>query len=188
MVTMGNQQERSLAWLGGILDGEGSISVQVYTLPDKRVRLTPFVCIVNSDEGILSEIKRILEANDWTGKRKAHNGKTMRSGFRLLGVSPNKKQRASTKCYQFRIDGQEPVYDFLKMIRPYLKSTQKQRNADVIMEYLDLRQQRWLERDALGRIRRAKYTRDEIELISSIRTHRNAKSSEAICRAPNVIG
>lgn len=185
---MGNQQERSLAWLGGILDGEGSISVQVYTLPDGRVRLTPFVCIVNSDEGILSEVERILAEADYTGQRKAHNGKTMRSGFRKVSQSRNKKQRDGTRCYQFRIDGQEPVYDFLRLIRPFLKSTQKQRNADVIMQYLDMRQSRWLERDALGRIRRAKYTRDEIELISSIRTHRNAKSSEAICRAPNVIG
>ncbi len=184
----GNQQERSLAWLAGILDGEGSISVQVYTLPDGRVRLTPFICIVNSDEGILDEIARIIEELDYSGKRVARNGKTMRSGFRKCAQARNSKQRPETKVFNFRIDGQEPVLDFLKVIRPYLKSKQKQRSADVVMEYIEQRFSRLLERDSLGRIRRSQYTRDEIELISSIRTHSTAKSSEAICRAPNVIG
>ena len=185
---MGNQQERSLAWLGGIVDGEGSISVQVYTLPDGRVRLTPYVCIVNSDIGILAEIDRILGEIKFLEPRVCRNGQRMYATFRKVKQSRNPKQRTETMCFNYRLDGQEPVEAFLQVIRPYLKSAQKQRNADVLLQYIDDRHTRLCSRDSLGRIRRNEYTRDEIELISSIRTHRTAKSSEAICRAPNVVG
>lgn len=164
---MGNQQERSLSWLGGIVDGEGTISVQVYTYPDGRVRLTPYACIVNSDEGILSESKRILTE--------------MGAFWRLCGHSGTNKD-----CHLIRMDGEKPMMAFLPAIRPYLRSTQKANAADVVLKYLESRKRNYLRRDALGRVMRSGYTRAEIELISSIRTKPTAKSSEAICRAPNV--
>ena len=171
---MGNQQERSLAWLAGILDGEGSISVQVYTLPDGRVRLTPFVSIVNGDAGILSGCYEVLTE---------------------IGVSfRNCKKPLSTgavsgliECRNIRIDGIKPVKRLVQAVLPYLRSA-KRKNAEVLLEYLKSRDDRGTERNELGHIRRAEYSRGEIELIASIRSHKRAKSSEAICRAPNVLG
>jgi hypothetical protein len=165
--TMGNQQERSLSWLGGIVDGEGTISVQVYTLPDGRVRITPFACIVNSDEGILSESKRILT--------------DMGAVWRFCGHSGTNKN-----CHIIRMDGEKPMMAFLPAILPYLRSTQKANSAKVVLQYLESRKRNYLRRDSWGQIMRCGYTRAEIELISSIRLAKTAKSSEAICRAPNV--
>lgn len=167
--TMGNQQERSLSWLGGIVDGEGTISVQVYTKPDGCVRLTPYACIVNSDQGILDECKRIL----------TEMGAVWRPCVVSGGTNKN--------CTNLRMDGEKPMMAFLPTIRPYLRSTQKANAADVVLQYLESRKRNYLRRDALGRVMRAGYTRAEIELISSIRTKSGAKSSEAICRAPNVV-
>jgi len=171
---MGNQQERLFSWFAGILDGEGTISVQVYTKPNRDVRLTPFVMVVNTDVGILEGCYEALTAigadpNSWR--------------------KPNSKWQnaASLPCMTIRIDGQKKVRLILEIITPYLRSV-KRRNAETILRYLASRKERGLKRDKLGRINRVAYSRAEIELISSIRSHKRAKSSEAICLAPNVIG
>ena len=171
---MGNQQERSLAWLAGILDGEGSVSVQVYTLPDGRVRLTPFVSIVNSDVGILAGCREILTD---LGVQHRDCKKPLTEGV-FVG---------SLHCSNLRIDGQQPVRALLEAVSPYLRSV-KRGYAETILKYLDSRIIRGLQRDELGRVRRSEYSRAEIELIASVRSHKRAKSSEAICRAPNVLG
>ena len=171
---MGNQQERLFSWFAGILDGEGSISVQVYTLPDGRVRLTPFVMIVNTDLGILEGCVEALRA---------------------IGVTYNRWKKPDTEwqndksrpCLAIRVDGAKKVRPVLDIITPYLRSV-KRGNAEKILQYLDSRKVRGLKRDRLGQLQRVAYSRAEIELISSVRSHKRAKSSEAICRAPNVIG
>jgi len=167
---MGNQQERSLSWLAGILDGEGSISVEVHTLPDGRVRLTPFICIVNTDEGILAEAHRIF--TEIVGDK----GITY-----VYGHSGTNK-----RCSQIRINGGSGCKALLLEVLSYLRSS-KHKNAEVVLAYIESREQRLIERDALGRIKRSPYSRREIDLICSIRSHAIAKSSEAICQAPNVI-
>lgn len=168
---MGNQQERSLSWFGGIVDGEGTISVQVYTYPDGRIRITPYACIVNSDEGILSESKRILDEMGAKWRLCSHRGGTFKS---------------SKICHNVRMDGEKPMMAFLPTILPYLRSTQKANAAKVVLQYLESRKRNYLRRDSWGQIMRCGYTHAEIELISSIRLAKTAKSSEAICRAPNV--
>ena len=170
---MGNQQERSLAWLAGILDGEGSISVQVYNLPDKRVRLTPFISLPNTDMAILLEVERIF-AEIGVESRRCKKPITGNIGGKLT-------------VEIIRVDGMRPVRKALEIVGPYLISG-KRRNAEVILKYLDSRLKGGIKRDAKGQIRRSEYTRAEIELIASIRTHPSAKSSEAICQAPNVLG
>lgn len=169
---MGNQQERSLSWLAGILDGEGSISVQVYTLPDGRVRFTPFVSVINTDEGILVEVMRIfseLTANARSGKPRLCKG----------------QNQTNKPVWNIRCDGGPCVKAVLLAVRPYLYSS-KRRNADVVLAYIASRDRNLLRRDEKGRIQRGEYTREEVNLICSIRSHKSAKSSEAICRAPNV--
>lgn len=176
---MGNQQERSLAWLAGIVDGEGSISFQVYTLPDGRVRITPFITVVNSDQGILKESYRILlEIAGEAGVTLPRYCGPMKGGPASF--------ESRKVCRTIRSDGKS-VVPILEALLPYLVST-KRRNAQVILKYLTARDRRLLKRDKMGRIERQGYTRSEIAMVCSIRTHAAAKSSEAICRAPNVLG
>lgn len=171
--TMGNQQERSLAWLAGILDGEGTVSIQVYTLPDGRIRITPFVAIVNTDEGILQGCREILEEIGVAYR----NCKAPSSGHGFQG---------KLVCSNLRIDGQKPVKKLLEVIGEYLRSKKRQ-NAATVLRYLQSREVNGFSRDEKGRVRRSEYTRSEIEMIASVRCHPRAKSSEAICQAPNVV-
>jgi hypothetical protein len=171
-----NQQEGRLSWFAGILDGEGSISVQVYTLPDGRVRLTPFISIVNSDIGILEGCREVLRD---IGVKYRDCQKPVSGGYGEF--------KGRLECKNIRIDGQEPVEMVIKAVLPYLRSVKKQ-YAKVVLEYLESRKLHGLSRDHLGRVRRCEYRRWEIEMISSIRTHKKAKSLEAILQAPNVLG
>lgn len=173
---MDNPQERSLAWLAGILDGEGSVSVQAVTRKQTgNIVLVPYVCITNSDEGILKEVRRILD--ELGLKHRSYSRDLKAGGFE--GFKP---------CFNLRVDGQQPVADFILRVGPYLKSEKIERAANV-MRFIESRQKRLLEnRNALGHVRRATYTRAEIEFAAAARSHKRAKSSETLCQAPNVVG
>lgn len=174
---MGNQQERSLAWLAGIIDGEGSIGFQVYTLPDGRIRITPYVCVVNSDEGILQESKQIL---DWL----LEDSKAAKA--RWCNYKSGPRSFASTKpCHSLRVDGVATKL-VIERILPDLRS-EKRKNAEAILAYLKSRESGLLMRDTTGRLQRVGYRRSEIDLVLSTRSGKRGKSSEAICSAPNVI-
>lgn len=173
---MGNPQERSLAWLAGIVDGEGTVSAQVVTSA-KGVRILPFVCVINSDEGILSEVEQILTEIGVNHRRFGHNKAQHMSSF-----------RGSKPCWTVRTNGQEHCSKLLTLILPYLKSV-KAKYASVILEYSKIRKNTLLTRNQKnGRIVRNPYTKEQVMLICSIRTSKRAKSSEAICQAPNVVG
>lgn len=167
---MGNQQERSLSWFAGILEGEGTISVQVYTLKDGRVRLTPFVGIVNSDMAILKECRRVFDVLT-VGQK---------SNARMC-----KAAKVNLQCWHLRVDG-ESCLPVLKTVLPHMIGA-KRRNAEVVIKYIEGRKNGLLMRDTTGRLQRVGYSHAEIDLICSIRSHATAKSSETIRRAPNVM-
>lgn len=171
---MGNQQERSFAWLAGIVDGEGTVSVQCYTLPDGRVRLVPFVSIANTDKGILDECCEILARMGVKHQRL---------------VIPNNSGgfQNSRKVFNIRVDGQKPVKVVLEALQPFLRSVKREKAASVL-KFIESRMLRGVERNERGHCRRVEYSRAEVEMLSSVRCHSRAKSSETICRAPNVVG
>lgn len=177
---MGNQQERSYSWLAGILDGEGTISFQVYTMPDGRVRITPFICVVNSDDGILTEAEAILAE-----LAKACDGKVRYCNHTEANTEAIFTTRK--KVSVLRVDGRAAA-GIAKVLHPYLRSTQKRAGAEALIKYQDSRDAGLIQRDERGRILRKGYTQAEVELVCSVRSHKNAKSSEAICSAPNVLG
>lgn len=168
---MGNQQERSLSWLAGIVEGEGSISVQVYTLRDGRVRLTPYIAVVNTDMAIINEVRRIFDTLT-VGEK---------SNARLCKLKGTNKP-----CFTLRIDG-ETCLPVVKTLAQYMIGG-KRRNAEVVRQYIEGRKSGLLLRDTKGRIQRVGYTHSEIDLICSIRSHARAKSSETLRLAPNVVG
>jgi len=171
---MGNPQERSLSWLAGVLEAEGSISVQAYIMNKKggNLRLTPFVCLVNTDEAIINEAMRIMQMilaeDDRAKPRICGHGGTNR------------------KCANLRIDG-VACATIIEAIYPYMIG-EKRRNAEVVLQYINGRKNSLFIRDKLGRLQRNGYTKAEIDLVCSIRQHKTAKSSETLCQAPNVLG
>ena len=162
---MGNPQERSLSWLAGIIDGEGSITVQAYMMKNGNLRITPFICINNNDYGIIDECKRILDE---------------------IGVTHRWYDRGD-KVWIGRIDGEKPVLALIDAIEPYLFSKKKD-YCRVIREYIKDRSDNRFTRNVLGQLIRNGYTKRQIDLISSIRTSARAKSSETLRQAANYIG
>jgi hypothetical protein len=158
-----------LAWFTGVMEAEGSISAQVYTLPDGRVRITPFVCLVNTDQGILDECFAVMK----------YLTKDVRAKPRICGHGGT-----NVPCTVIRLDGPS-IKPVLEAMLPHFRGAKK-RNAEVMLAYLKSRETGLLLRDSMGRLQRAGYARSEIELISSIRTHKSGKSLAAICEAPNV--
>jgi hypothetical protein len=65
---MDNQQESSrlidLGWLGGIIDGEGTITIRKHTRKNNALLLTPIVTMTNTDLLITNNYIRILESID----------------------------------------------------------------------------------------------------------------------------
>lgn len=168
MGEIGNPQERSLCWLAAVIECEGTISVQTYTLPDGRIRLTPFVCFVNTDQALLAEVGKLFDQIGVKWRKCSHKG-------------------GNIPCFTYRVDGLEPVYTLLTAILPYIIGS-KRKSAENVLAFLKSRKVRGIRRNEMGHIRRAEYSREEIRLITEQRTHKRAKSSETLCQAPNVIG
>lgn len=164
-VTMGNPQERSRAWLGGIVDGEGSVTFQAYMMKNGNLRVTPFICINNNDDGIIQECKRILD--EFNIKHHWHD--------------------RGDKVWIGRIDGEPAVLALIDVIEPYLYSKKKD-YCRVVREYIKDRSENRTKQDNLGHITRLGYTKHQIDLICSVRTSPRAKSSETLRQAANYIG
>ena len=177
---MDNEQERSLSWLAGILDGEGSITFQTTFRSDGKLSVSPFVCVSNSDEGIIEEVKALfgaLIANRKTGT------------VHCFAAKPYNRPSsfASDKtCYTIRVNG-TATKPILEAVLPYLKSV-KRKHAQTLLTYLESRANGLLLRGQRGRVVRTGYTNAEIDLVVSTRTHKLAKSSETLRSALNIVG
>lgn len=128
-----NQQRRledDLNWLGGIIDGEGSVTATVgHTKTGKghvyeHRRYIPLIHIVNTDKGLISEIKRVLEEmeipcyiNVRSGSKKNPHWK-MKTEFMVVGM-----KRCLNACNK---------------LLPYLRSEKKDR-MEAMKEWIEYR-------------------------------------------------
>lgn len=167
---MGNQQER-LAWLAGIIDGEGTVSIQCYTKPDKTIRLTPYIAITNSNQPLLDECISIL--SEVAGKAAA----------RMCGKTRSKLARVD--CSAIRVDGYPAVYKVLASVAPHLVGKLPQ--TEIVLGFIESRADNLLERDKAGRVKRVGYSQDEVESVFKLRKLHRRESPETIRSAPNVI-
>jgi len=116
---------RELSWLGGIIDGEGSIGLK--RSRDKRpnrqsVVYSPLIQITNCDKLLMKEVADILD------KRKINKYSWKRIETR------NKKWRTS---YCIAIGAQKEAWKFLMIIIQYLVS--KRKLAGMLLEYIGYR-------------------------------------------------
>lgn len=66
---MDNQQEslkviKELSWLGGIIDGEGTITIRFKNRKNTTPLLSPIFVVTNTDMEMIDEICRILKKNE----------------------------------------------------------------------------------------------------------------------------
>jgi len=119
MIQEDNQQERptdSLAWLAGIVDGEGHIGMS-----KNKGRYIPRVSIVNTDVMLLDNVGQILKANE--------------IGFH---VSSRQRTANSKPTFDFTVAGIKRVAKLLPILIPYLKG-KKLIGAKALNQYLQER-------------------------------------------------
>jgi len=123
-----NQQASlcELSWLGGIVDGEGCITVS------RRMgnqTASPIVTIVNTEEKLLDKVQRLLQKCGIAYYVRVH-----RQSDQVKRVRPPKQK------IEFVIAGHKRVPRFLDLIHPYLISKQPQ--AQLLMQFCAARKDR----------------------------------------------
>jgi len=112
-----------LAWLAGIIDGEGHISVRPY--PKSGSHKIVFT-ITNTDEGILKECYRILNKLD------------------IFYTVHHKKSYIKTRkdCYAIGINRVAECIALSKLLMPFIKSKIKQQRLIEVQLYVQTKRRR----------------------------------------------
>lgn len=118
-------QDTDLAWLAGIWDGEGSITMFSHTEKNGSKKLCPTCLVVNTDISIINEVRRILEE--------------LECKFVIHEFKPQKDHHKM----QWRITSRNMGYivKLLSAIGPYLKGEKKAR-AEILLSYCTQRMQK----------------------------------------------
>ena len=107
-----------LAWLAGIWDGEGSITMFSHTEKTGSKKICPTCVVVNTDINIIAEVQRIL----------------LEMGCNFV-IHEYKPENVKHKL-QWRITtrNQRYIKILLEHLRPYLKG-EKKAKADIVLRY-----------------------------------------------------
>lgn len=161
----GNQQER-LAFLGGLLEGEGTITIQRSNKRrNGKHNLLPVVQIANSNDTLIEFVVGLLKD---------------------LEVGPYVYWRVSkgyARSATVHVGGYRRCGSLLSLVMPYLVSKEPQ--ARLVLAMCQRR---------AGVARNTPYSAEDLAAVDVIRglntkpTARMRESSEAICQAPNVLG
>jgi len=164
-VELGNQQER-LAFLGGLLEGEGTITIQRSNVrKNGKHNLLPVVQIANSNEILIEFVAELLSE---------------------LSVGPYvywRKRGEYARSATVHVGGYRRCGSLLALVMPYLVSKKPQ--AQIVLALCQRR---------VNLARNTPYSADDLAAVDQIRglntkpTTRMRESSEAICSAPNVVG
>ena len=116
-----NQQERLLAWLGGIMDGEGSFSIT--RKRDKgKIFYYPDISIVNTDPIIIDQCAVTISSICGYHIETKHS------------CDFGTNNRRKTKLWRIRILGFNRCSKFLPKIIPYLVGKKKQ--AELVLQFV----------------------------------------------------
>lgn len=106
-----------LAWLGGILDGEGTVRCYRTKKSGKIYGMS----IINTDQGILNEVKSILEENG-----------IFYSMYNKKTYSTPSSYKGTLDCYAIVVSRKNDTKKVFELLLPYLKGVKHQRALDCI--------------------------------------------------------
>lgn len=116
-----------LAWLAGIIDGEGCITAGAYPTKNRRAdgstgyRLSLFVSVTNTNEDIILAVNELFAALS-----------TVKPVFHVHdSASRVKNHRTQKTCYRVHVAGGVQVTRVLTAVLPYLVGKRKQ--AEVLL-------------------------------------------------------
>lgn len=117
-----------LAYLAGIIDGEGTLTVTHW---DRKRRgkkkgiikyLTPRLTISNTSMILMNESRRILEEICCVNVSKSNHVKKQKKHYK--------------QCYQFAVSGKPNILKVVNLILPYLKV--KKKHGELLKEFCEL--------------------------------------------------
>lgn len=166
--------ETDRAWLAGIIDGEGSISLFAFQEKDGYTKLKPSISFVNTDLGIINKALEILEQADCS--------------THIHRRELSKKNPKHKDVYEVKAGAILEIEKFLLLVSPYL-SGDKKAKAEILLRFVRRRKSR---REQHGRNDLATYTPedwDDLHLIRSSTTTRETSSDDDIvCPTTKVLG
>jgi intein/homing endonuclease len=143
-----NQQvtNEELAWLAGIMDGEGTIRIAAKKLKNS-VNHWVFIQVVNTNEELMM---RVIEL------------------FKILGANPYVWVKPETlkwkQAWQISIQGMGKAEPLLKALKPYLVA--KRRHTELVLAFIDSRK-------VLGKIVRGggnrSYSDEELSMLNELK-------------------
>jgi hypothetical protein len=118
-VTIGDQQVREIAYLAGLMDGEGSFS---FSRSDTKgyTRLTARISMGITDEKIADYFRYLMVKYD------LH-----------CFISVRKYEEPFKPVYNFSIQRMQSVKQFVELVLPFLKG--KKRQAEILLEFVNSR-------------------------------------------------
>ena len=148
--------ETERAWLAGIWDGEGSISLFQNTEKDGAIKLKPIVNMVNTDMGIINKCLDIIE----------------RGGCHAYIVNRRHsvKNPKHKDVVEIKFSSVPNIKGILELIEPYLEGSKKSK-AQILLRYVNRRSEKFLRGDR-------SYEEEDFEDMRLIR------SSETTCETP----
>lgn len=113
------EKQIKLAWLAGIWDGEGSITIFRHKEKNGSVKLKPCLVLTNTDINIINEAVKILDSYDIK--------------FHVIDYTRPKSKR----IYQLTTSKLSNLEKFCETITPYLVGKKSQ--AELLYRYVKLR-------------------------------------------------
>lgn len=158
----GNQQERLIGWLAGMIDADGSIGLHQQKF-DEQITYVPSISLTTSCDATRKFLVELFSALD--------------VGCHVTERQP--QNRNWSKVWVFNMRGMKRAAKFLPMIRDCLVT--KQKECDLVLEFIASRQ---------SRPKASPYSEADLSFVGKIKACKDRNrslSSEAICQAPNVI-
>jgi hypothetical protein len=128
---MDNQQvstENKLHWLGGMIDGEGCVTVCMSRQRRSPINYSPRICITNTDPDLINRICEVMKGADLAFHVHTHNRTTKSS---RTGVNHK-------ICYWVNIGGMKRCLRAAKFLSPYVTGVKKKR-LEVMAEWIEYR-------------------------------------------------
>ena len=150
---MDNQQESLLWWFGGIIDGEGCITINHNRLHRNTQKETllfrPLIAIVNTNKILIDTCIEILRTNEIP-----------------FFVQYHQAQEKMKEKWDIRIEGLKRNAKALTILSPYIIS--KKQEASLVKRFCDIRLARPKEKTSYGGMATPLYGDEEFEIILEV--------------------
>lgn len=149
--------EMDRAWLAGIWDGEGSISLFRNEEKNGSIKIKPVVNFVNTDLGIINEALRILSEADCS--------------VYIVNRNQSRKNSNHQDVVEVKCSTIVGIKKILELIAPYLRGVKKHK-AEILLRYCTRREEKFSKGDRT-------YDEDDFKDLSEIRSSQTTREKPA---------